>query len=91
MLPSFVSSRSLNARTDRPRSARGRLQSWDHLPTDQVLQRRAATAAKANARRRAVGQLLTGAFIAIAFAMASVAMHREAQLEHLQPQVERSR
>lgn len=91
MLPSFVSSRSRYARTDRPRSARGRLQSWEHLPTDQIIQRRAETTAKADARRRAIGQILTGAFIAVAFAMASVAMHREAQLEQLQPQVERVR
>lgn len=93
MLPSFVSSRSRYARTVSRDTHLGLHDSWRKgtVHQGQIWQRRAEATAKADARRRALGQILTGAFIAIAFAMASVALHQEGQLEQLQPQVEYTR
>lgn len=87
-LPSFVSSRSQHASDAGLGGAAGRLKSWEHLPTDKLIQRGAETTAKANARSRALAQFAVGALLAVGFAMLSVAFHREAQLERLQPQVE---
>jgi hypothetical protein len=86
MLPSFASKRY--ARTLTRDSHLGRHDSWQQGRCHQgsSWQRRAAATAKADARRRALGQLVLGAFIAIAFAMGSVALHREASLQRLEQQ-----
>jgi hypothetical protein len=90
MLPSLHSSNSRYARTLSRDAHLGRHDSWQQGRCHQgkSWQRRAEAAAKADARRRALGHLVTGALIAVAFAMASVAMQRESRQEQLQPIVQ---
>lgn len=93
MLPSFVSSRSRNARTDRPCAACGRLQSWQHLPTDKVLQRGAKAAAEANASRgvMAFGNLMMLILTVFAVLMAATALQQESVLQKQEQQVQQMR
>lgn len=80
-LPAFVST-SRAQPTDRPRGAGGRLKSWDHLSTDQVIRHGAKAAAQANAGRRVdlLGNLMMLVFIGLAIGMAAVTIHQEEQL-----------
>jgi hypothetical protein len=85
-LPSFVSKKYARTATrdshlDCPNNWRS-----GRCHQDNIWQRRAAITAKTNASRRALSQLAVGAFIAIAFAMSSVALHREASLQRMEQQ-----
>jgi hypothetical protein len=81
MLPSFVSSRSQHA-SDQATGARGRLQSWNHLPTDQVLQRgRAAATPDASGGIRALGNVMMVVMVVFSIVMAGAALHHEGRLQ----------
>lgn len=69
-------------------AARRRWSQENH--SSRYLQRRAAAFAKADARRRALRNLVVTAFVVLAVAMAATALHRESELNQLQPQVERT-
>lgn len=90
-LPVFVSTR--HAATDRPAGARGRLQNWEHLSTDEVIRRGAKASAEADASRgvTAVGNLMMVVMVIFSLAMAGAALHQEAQLEREAQQLHRSR
>lgn len=80
-LPAFVSTSHAHT-TDRPAGAGGRLQSWDHLSTDSIIQRGAKATAKADARRRIdrLANLTVTAFVVLAIGMAAYAIAQEERL-----------
>lgn len=80
-LPAFASTNHART-TARPAGARGRLQSWEHLSTDQILQRSAKAAAEADARSGigAFGNLIFVALMVIVTGMAITAIHQEQRL-----------
>lgn len=89
MLPSFGFNRSTHARTISRDGHLGRHDRWDkgRFYQKEVVRRRALFASQADARRRALGNLVVTCFVVIAVGMAAVALHREAELNHLQQQV----
>lgn len=93
MLPSFVSSKSRHATIDRATGARGRLKSWQHLPTDKLLQRGAQASAEADASRgvRAFGNLMMVVMTVFAVVMAAAALHQESMLKQQEQQVQEVR
>lgn len=88
-LPSFVSSRSQHAHTDQLASARGRLKSWEHLPTDKLIRKGAQASAKADASRgvRAFGNLMMVVMMGFALVMAAAALHQESALQQQEQHV----
>lgn len=89
MLPSLGFTNTRHARTVNRDAHLGRHDSWSkgRIYQGRSWQRRTQAAAKADARRRALGQLVMGAFIAVTCVMAAVALHREADLQQLEQRV----
>ena len=92
-LPVFTSTSHARP-TNRPRGVNGRLQDWEHLSTDAIIQRGAKASAQADASCGigAFGNLLLVTFVGLAVCMAAIAIHQEQRMApHERQLLERQR